>query len=45
MYVGLIPLLSHFLQLLMIRFTQQNLCCINKIQIENWASVDLVMVI
>ena len=28
-YVGVIRIVSHVHQLLLIRFTQQNLCCIN----------------
>ena len=35
----------HVLQLLPVRFTQPNLCCIDKIWIQNQTSLDLVMVI
>ena len=46
MYVGIIWFVFHVLQLLSIRFTQQNLCCIRKFmmkyiqkRIENWISL------
>ena len=50
MFVGVIWFVFHVLQLIPIRFTKQNTCCISKriiykSRIENWTSLDLVMII